>query len=574
MSQIEELAKWPEIRVIRKPIRPSVNDITSGGVGVIGASAWHSNELRGNGVKVGIIDFGFENYSSLLGTELPASVTTKVFGSEADFACNYHGTACAEIIYDVAPEASVFLVNVADMAVGFHNAVLWLQPQGVDVISSSIAINLLYYCKLIYELLDPFSDESYILEQVSYLDEITQQWDSTINNVVSEGITWSQAAGNYARQQWTGCFNDSDGDYYLNFASDENYNEIKLPPNFEYGHEVYVLMIWGLDTGASTRDDYNLDIIDEFGYEVASSTIEQSLLPVGIESCKFTPFHGKRYYVRVFQWWASPQEINLVLGVDDFAGFKHPTPAQTVSVSPPADNPNVITVGAVPWWNPDTIEPYSSQGPTNDGVIKPDLVAPDKVSTASYGSNPFGGTSAAAPHVAGACALVKQAYPTWSPSQIKSFLESNAIDLGTPGKDNTYGSGLVSLSAIVPPTVSPPNVCTAAPTSVTSNSATLDGTVNPNGADTACHFEYGTTTGYGSTAATSGAGSGTSDVSVSADITGLTFNTTYHFRLVAENRAGTTYGSDQSFTTSGGGEGDGGGGGGCFIGTAVNSLGW
>jgi hypothetical protein len=50
--------------------------------------------------------------------------------------------------------------------------------------------------------------------------------------------------------------------------------------------------------------------------------------------------------------------------------------------------------------------------------------------------------------VAGACALVEQACPAWSPSQIKDFLESEATDLGTPGKDNTYGSGLVYLSEL------------------------------------------------------------------------------------------------------------------------------
>ena len=119
-----------------------------------------------------------------------------------------------------------------------------------------------------------------------------------------------------------------------------------------------------------------------------------------------------------------------------------------------ADNPNVITVGAVSWSNPDTIYWYSARGPTAEGMIKPDLVAPTNV-TVSTGEV-WSGTSPAAPHVAGACALVKQAHPSWSPSQIKAFLETNAIDLGPPGKDNTYGSGLVSLTGIAPDSVSPP----------------------------------------------------------------------------------------------------------------------
>ena len=59
----------------------------------------------------------------------------------------------------------------------------------------------------------------------------------------------------------------------------------------------------------------------------------------------------------------------------------------------------------------------------------------------------FAGTSAAAPHVAGAAVLVKQAYPNYTPDQLQQFLEDNADDLGTVGKDNVYGAGLVHLPA-------------------------------------------------------------------------------------------------------------------------------
>jgi hypothetical protein len=84
--------------------------------------------------------------------------------------------------------------------------------------------------------------------------------------------------------------------------------------------------------------------------------------------------------------------------------------------------------------------------------------------------------------------------------------------------------------------------------------ATLKGAVNPNGKDTHYYFQYGETTSYGlSTPAPPGtdADSGTSEVSVSATATGLTGDaTTYHYRLVATNAGGTTYGSDQSFQTA------------------------
>ncbi len=86
--------------------------------------------------------------------------------------------------------------------------------------------------------------------------------------------------------------------------------------------------------------------------------------------------------------------------------------------------------------------------------------------------------------------------------------------------------------------------------SMTSDSATLNGAVNPNGISTECYFEYGTDTSYGSTTGYMSVGSGTSHVSISADLTGLNPDTTYHFRLVATNGGGTSYGEDQTFTTT------------------------
>ena len=95
-----------------------------------------------------------------------------------------------------------------------------------------------------------------------------------------------------------------------------------------------------------------------------------------------------------------------------------------------------------------------------------------------------------------------------------------------------------------------PSVSTGSATSVTSNSAILNGTINPNGASTTYYFEYGITTAYGSTTITTSAGSGSSAVSVNANIGGLSESTTYHFRLVATNSIGTTSGSDQTFATT------------------------
>ena len=76
----------------------------------------------------------------------------------------------------------------------------------------------------------------------------------------------------------------------------------------------------------------------------------------------------------------------------------------------------------------------------------------------------------------------------------------------------------------------------------------LNGTVNPKGQATSYYFQYGTSTAYGLQNSPTSAGSGTGKVAVHSTITGLTTNTTYHYRLVAQNAGGTSYGADQMVT--------------------------
>ncbi len=100
-------------------------------------------------------------------------------------------------------------------------------------------------------------------------------------------------------------------------------------------------------------------------------------------------------------------------------------------------------------------------------------------------------------------------------------------------------------------TPSAPGVVTGAATSVTVSSATLNGTVDPNGRATTWYFEYGTSTSYGSRTAERSGGSGGNAVGVSAPVSGLTPGRVYHFRLVATSDGGTSRGADQRFSTGG-----------------------
>jgi hypothetical protein len=112
------------------------------------------------------------------------------------------------------------------------------------------------------------------------------------------------------------------------------------------------------------------------------------------------------------------------------------------------------------------------------------------------------------------------------------------------GNDQTFTTALAAPTVDGSPAVA---------SSITPTAATLNATVNPQGSPTTFHFEYGTTTAYGSTAPTTpgDAGSGQGDATVSAPVTGLTPGSVYHFRVVADNgTGGAQNGADQTFKTA------------------------
>ena len=138
-------------------------------------------------------------------------------------------------------------------------------------------------------------------------------------------------------------------------------------------------------------------------------------------------------------------------------------------ITVPADGAGVLAVGAV---HPESsrLAFFSSRGPTADGRIKPDLVAPGQqiVTVSGRGADstavPFSlqeyrrlsGTSFSAPIVSGACALLLQLHPDWSPGDVADALRSTAVDLGPAGPDTLFGWGLIDvarasgLDAIIP----------------------------------------------------------------------------------------------------------------------------
>jgi hypothetical protein len=94
-----------------------------------------------------------------------------------------------------------------------------------------------------------------------------------------------------------------------------------------------------------------------------------------------------------------------------------------------------------------------------------------------------------------------------------------------------------------------PQIATGNPAATTLNATTLTATVNPRGLSTGVFFQYGTSETFGANSATVSAGSGSSNQTVQIPVSGLLPSTTYYYRAVAQNSAGTSYGATLSFQT-------------------------
>ena len=150
------------------------------------------------------------------------------------------------------------------------------------------------------------------------------------------------------------------------------------------------------------------------------------------------------------------------------------------------------------------------------------------------------------------------AYGSYGSGRFVAFGDSSTFDDGTgdPGDIlynsynlTSYGNSKVILNASFWLAQKPPEVTTGMATNVGTNSATVNGVVNPNGLSTTAKFLYGTTTNYGSVTNVSGTLTGTNATNVSVGLTSLVAGTTYHYALVATNAGGSAQGADQSFAT-------------------------
>jgi hypothetical protein len=418
-TRLLDLASLPGVKYVRTPYHP-VPLILSEGVELSGASAWQQEGYGGQGIRVAVIDGGFEGLTAALSAgELAHVVFTSDYTGDGLETGGVHGTACAEIVHDMAPTAELLLMKI-DTDVDLANAVSDAISQGVDVITHSMGwFNTNFY------------DGTGIIA-----DSVAQ--------AVNNGILWVNSAGNSATAgHWEGAWQDTDGDGWLDFASGDEENALYL----ESGQTIGLLFTW--DAWPATNQDYDLYLVDEWGNIVAGSTSYQSGTQEPAEAIFYTALTAGNYGIKV-EAYDAPAHPGMELFCFYYGSpLEYDTSISTITA--PANAPFVLTVGAIDWhnWETGPQESFSSQGPTNSSqyaasIIKPDICGADAVSGMSYGSS-FKGTSASCPHAAGAAALIWSRYPYWGATDVRDWLESNAVDMGAWGKDNIYGHGRLSL---------------------------------------------------------------------------------------------------------------------------------
>jgi hypothetical protein len=447
-DRLAALSEDPSVTFVEngKQYRAEAGNVTSQGVANTSANKWHNGGKQGAGVNVAVVDpGGFQGYDTELGDELPAVVGKKNFcGSNPDvfdssFTGDPHGAEVAAIVHDMAPAAGITLICATNDAqlVQAQNYIIGLNSDGnsandIRIVNGSFG--------------NPIGGRGDGSGGAS-------TGDGVVRTLRQNNVLFVAAAGNEADMHFdfvpAGPDVPGPGGSQLVAWQPNNYEDgILVPANTT----VTMLIKWDAWTGPAK--DFDLMILNSSGFIVAGSQLDQLAGAPPIEGVDITNNSGSSqfFYAAIDRFSSSTNprfDTYLFYATSELVDVNG-------SITVPASSPYALAAGAACVSN-NVAEPYSSRGPTIDGRIKPDMTGPDGTSgqiTNSidpYGpansncSSGFTGTSASAPHIAGAAALVKSVDLGLDANSIQFALQGMAIDISTPGVDNQTGVGRLSL---------------------------------------------------------------------------------------------------------------------------------
>lgn len=396
----------------------------------IGASAWHRAGFRGQGVRVAVFDIQWSGsevdpaYLGAAGTadcwahpscERPLEPMAVRFSYER----GVHGMACAEIVRDVAPGASIYLVRVNGRTT-FESAVQWAIRNDIDIVSLSMS----FFNSSFYDGTGPFAD-------------LVRQLDAA-------GVLLVTSAGNYAGSHWSAPWRDGDGD---GRHDGDGSNGVRIA--FGAGRwPVYVQ--WDEFRSCGLSD---LDVIVK---SPTGRVVGRGLERQGLDESGCSP--SERVTVEAAVEGVYSVEIvarrltSAFLEVDLLApGGRVVDPSPRFSMADPGPSPHAFVVGSVraEGYLRNRPQGFSSWGPSRAGVPKPDVAGPDGLSVRGFATGGFFGTSAATPAVAGAIALVMSRDPSLTPREaaerVRAWAMADGVQVDPRGDDPQWGAGRVRL---------------------------------------------------------------------------------------------------------------------------------
>lgn len=418
-GHLEQLIqRLPPGLLVRLPYPHEAMEVTGQGVALTGAGDAHSLGISGAGVSIGVIDLGFAGVTTSQGSgDLPPTLSLIDYTGSGTGGIN-HGTQVAETVHEMAPAAALHLAKI-DSEVGLGQAVDDMIAAGVDVIVHSVG----WFGAAFYDGTGPLCDIA--------------------NTANQAGLIWVNSAGNSRLKHYQATFSDADANLAHEFSPGQNHNTLTLSA----GAGTTLVLNW--DAYPQTTIDYDLYLYDgdpaAGGNIVASSTNRQSgrggqWYPTPYESLSYTSISGGTYYIVVRKAVASATQVRFSL----FSlGPDLAIRTTASSLTQPSDCASVLGVAATSLT--DVVEGFSSEGPTTDGRPKPEISGPNRVRTSM--SSSFAGTSAAAPHVGGALALLLAANPGAISAQAATLLFGTAEDVGPIGFDYRTGHGRISIDA-------------------------------------------------------------------------------------------------------------------------------